>query len=76
MPREISHRPHVRADTPQALREMAGRARRLAAGILDEQAIANLTAFAAELEVRAAALEPAAQIFSYADAAAVQRGRG
>jgi len=47
------------------LREMAIRARRLAAGLLDEQTIANLTAFAAELEARAAALEPAPQTVTH-----------
>jgi hypothetical protein len=46
------------------------RARRLAQGMLDEQTIATLTAFAAELEARAAALEPAAQTISHDEAVA------
>jgi hypothetical protein len=41
--------------------------------MLDEQTIANLTAFAGELEARAAALAPAAQTISHDEAAAVQR---
>ncbi len=71
MPREISDRPPLRRDTPEALREMAMRARRLARGMLDEQTIANLTAFAEELEAQAAALGTAPQIFSHDEAAAV-----
>jgi hypothetical protein len=58
----ILHRPRRDA---AGLREMAIRARRLAAGLLDEQTIANLTAFAAELEARAAALEPAPQTVTH-----------
>jgi ATP phosphoribosyltransferase regulatory subunit HisZ len=62
-----------RTETPAGLREMAARARRLVQGQLDKQTIANLTAFAAELEARAAALEPAAQTISHDEAVAVQR---
>ena len=72
MPRGIDPGP-PRVETPAGLREMAARARRLAQGMLDEQTIANLTAFAAELEARAAALEPAAQTISHDEAVAVQR---
>ncbi len=62
-----------RVETPTGLREMAARARRLAQGSLDQQTFANLTAFAVELEARAAALEPAAQTISHDEAAAAQR---
>jgi hypothetical protein len=48
-------------------------ARRLVQGMTDEQTIANLTAFAAELEARAAALELAAQTISHDEAVAAQR---
>jgi ATP phosphoribosyltransferase regulatory subunit HisZ len=72
MPRGIDPGP-PRVETPAALREMAARARRLAQGMLDDQTIANMTAFAAELEARAAALEPAVQTISHDEAVAVQR---
>jgi hypothetical protein len=62
-----------RTETAAGLREMADRARRHARAMLDETTTANLTAFAEELETRAAALEPAAQTISHDDAAAVQR---
>ena len=60
-------------ETPAGMRDMAARAWRLAAAMLDEQTIASLTAFAVELEARAAALEPPAQIFTHNAAAAVQK---
>ena len=63
----------MRTETPAALRDMAGRARRLARDILDQQTITRLTEFAQELEARAAALEPAAQTYDHGDAAAVQK---
>ena len=63
-------------ETPAGLREMAARARRLAHDMLDEQTIANLTAFAAELEAKAAALEPAVQTVTHSDAVAVQQAEG
>jgi hypothetical protein len=72
MPRGSDPAP-PRIETPAGLREMAARARRLAAGVLDEQTIANLTAFAAELEARAASLEPAVQTITHSDAVAVQK---
>jgi hypothetical protein len=61
-----------RTETPAGLREMAARARRIAWGA-DELTRARLNAFAAELEARAAALEPPAQTFSHDEAAAVQK---
>jgi hypothetical protein len=72
MPRGTDPGP-PRTETPAGLREMAARARRLVQGMTDEQTIANLTAFAAELEARAAALEPAAQTISHDQAVAAQR---
>jgi hypothetical protein len=62
-----------RTETPAGLRDMAARARRLAAGMLDQQTITGLTEFAAELEARAAALETAPQTISHQEAAAAQR---
>jgi hypothetical protein len=41
--------------------------------VLDEQTITNLTAFADELEARAAALEPEVQTFTHSDAVAVHQ---
>jgi hypothetical protein len=61
-----------RTETAAGLREMADRARRHARAMLDEPTVANLTAFAAELEARAAALEPAAQTITYGDAVAIE----
>ncbi|HEY1384929.1 MAG TPA: hypothetical protein VGF43_15015 [Dongiaceae bacterium] len=54
---------------------MAERARRLAWLAADELTMTRLTEFAKELEARVAALEPAAQTFSHADAAAVLKSR-
>ena len=62
MPR-TSYPAPSRTETPAGLRDMAVRARRLAWGMPDALTVARLNAFAAELEARAAALEPAAQIF-------------
>ena len=56
MPRGSDPAP-LRTETPAVLRDMAIRAWRLAVNTLDQQAAANLIAFAAELEARAAALE-------------------
>jgi hypothetical protein len=56
MPRESNERPSPTPPTAAALRAMATRSRRLAAGTLDQRTIATLIAFAEELE--AAALEP------------------
>ena len=72
MPRGSEPAP-PRPETPAGLHDMAARARRHAADMLDEQTIANLTAFAAELEARAAALETAPQTISHQEAAAAQR---
>lgn len=72
MPRGSDPAP-PRAETPAGLRDMAARARRLATGMLDEPTIANLTAFAEELEARAAALEPPAQTVTHNTAAAVKK---
>lgn len=55
MPRGSDPAP-PRVETPAGLREMAVRARRLAWGMPDEVTVARLSAFAAELEARAAAL--------------------
>jgi hypothetical protein len=71
MPRGSIDLPHSACETSAGLRERAGRARRLARAILDQQAIAGLTALAQELEARAAALEPL-QI-SHSGAVAVQQ---
>lgn len=73
MPREVSNRPPVRSDTPEALREMARRARRLAREILDQQARSRLTEFAEELETKAAALETTPQTFSHDEVVVVQK---
>ncbi len=62
-----------RTETPAGLRDMAARARRLASGMPDELTVARLNAFAEELEVRAAALEPPPQTVSHDEAAAAQR---
>ena len=75
MPRGSDPAP-PRLETPAGLREMADRARRLARAVLDGQTNANLTAFAAELEARSAALEPAAQPITHSEAAAVQQAEG
>ena len=72
MPRGIDPGPPG-VETPAGPREMAARACRLARDMLDEQTIANLTAFAAELEARAATLETAPQTVSHQEAAALQR---
>jgi len=71
MPRGTDPGP-PRTETPAGLRDMAARAR-LAADMLDQQTITNLTAFAAELEARTAALETAQRAVSQQEAAAVQR---
>ena len=72
MPRGNGHAP-PRTETAAGLREMADRARRHARAMLDEPTIANLTAFAAELEARAAALEPATQTITHVDAMTMKR---
>lgn len=54
-------------ETPAGLRDMAARARRLVQGVGDQQTIANLTAFAAELEAQATALETAPQTAQQSD---------
>ena len=72
MPR-TSYPAPSRTETPAGLRDMAVRARRLAWGMPDALTVARLNAFAAELEARAAALEPAAQIFSHAAVAPVRQ---
>ena len=49
-------------ETPASLRQMAFRARRLAANLLlDERTIISLIAYAADVEARATALETAPQ---------------
>jgi len=73
MPRASSDPPHPRTETPATLRDMAARGRRLAHSIYDQKACEALTEFAQELEVRATALESAAQTFSHDEAAAVIR---
>jgi hypothetical protein len=60
---------NVKNDGP----ELIAHTPRLVQGMTDERTIANLTAFAAELEARAAALEPAAQTISHDEAVAAQR---
>jgi hypothetical protein len=63
----------ARMETPDGLREMAARARRLARSVLDELTAHNLTEFAQELEARARALEPPVQTVNHEAAAAMQR---
>jgi hypothetical protein len=72
MPRGSDPAP-PRIETPAGLRDMAARARRLAGTVLDQQTITELTAFAEELEARAAALATAPQTVSHQEAAAVLR---
>jgi hypothetical protein len=72
MPRGSDPAP-LRTETPASLRDMVARARRLAAGMLDQQTITALTEFVAELEARAAALETAPETISHHDAAAAHR---
>ena len=61
MSRERDEQSNSSRPTAADLRAAAARARRLAQEICDLPAMANLTAFAAEMEARAAALEPSAQ---------------
>ena len=70
MPRSRDPAPS-RPETPAGLRKMAARARRLALGT-DDVTAARMTAFAEELEARAAALEQAEQTFTHGEAAAIQ----
>ena len=51
-----------RTETVASLRETGFRARRLAALVFDDPASASLTAYAEEMEARAAALENAPQV--------------
>ena len=56
------------APTPQALRNQAQHAIRLADGIIDERAITALQAFAQELFQKAAELEAATTIIALTEA--------
>lgn len=67
MPHESSDLSHAPHETPAGLRLLAARARRLAEATLDQQTENNLTAFAADLEGRAATLESAPQTVLRAD---------
>ena len=57
MPCECNERSSTHPPSAAELRTVAARARRLAREILDQQTEAELTAFAEEMEARAAALE-------------------
>jgi hypothetical protein len=71
MPRGSDPAPS-RTETPEGLRAMAARARRLAGGS-DAVTRTRLIEFAQELEARASALELPAQTIDHETAAAIQR---